>query len=245
MICKKCGCDTLIKNDDWYTCAKCGAVIFDTQVSVGSIDSPTKQVESIENNAQLEVEQGQNNKDNKDNKEKSKLHEAIEFCTPIVVALVIAIILKTLVFANAIVPTGSMLNTIQEKDRIIASRLAYIKNKPERYDIVIFKFPDDKKQLFVKRIIGLPGETVEVVEGKVYVTQTDGNTIELEDDFVTNCKPTGDYGPFEVPEGCYFMMGDNRNSSWDSRFWTNKFVDENDILGKVKFRYFPNISKIE
>ena len=245
MICKKCGCDTLIKNDDWYTCAKCGAVIFDTQVRVGSIDSPTKQVESIENNAQLEVEQRQNKQDNKNNKEKSKLHEAIEFCTPIVVALVIAIILKTLVFANAIVPTGSMLNTIQEKDRIIASRLAYIKNKPERYDIVIFKFPDDKKQLFVKRIIGLPGETVEVVEGKVYVTQTDGNTIELEDDFVTNCKPTGDYGPFEVPEGCYFMMGDNRNSSWDSRFWTNKFVDENDILGKVKFRYFPNISKIK
>ena len=148
-------------------------------------------------------------------------------------------------FANAVVPTGSMINTIQEKDRIIASRLAYIKNDPERYDIVIFKYPDDRKQYFVKRVIGLPGETVEVIGGVVYVTKTDGETIQLDDSFVTNCKPTGDYGPFVVPEDCYFMMGDNRNSSWDSRFWTNKYVPKDDIIGKVKFRYYPNFSKIE
>ncbi len=250
MICKKCGCDTLIKNDDWYKCANCGAIIFDTEVKLGDMESPTKQVESIEKKAayqkQQYTEQTKETDDvNQEAKEKSKLREAIDFCLPIVIAVIIAIILKTCVFANAVVPTGSMINTIQEKDRIIASRLAYIKNDPERYDIVIFKYPDDRKQYFVKRVIGLPGETVEVIGGVVYVTKTDGETIQLDDSFVTNCKPTGDYGPFVVPEDCYFMMGDNRNSSWDSRFWTNKYVPKDDIIGKVKFRYYPNFSKIE
>jgi signal peptidase I len=183
------------------------------------------------------------NKNNK--KPKSKTREAIDFCIPIVIAIVVAIVLKTVVFANAIVPTGSMLNTIQEGDRIIANRLAYITNDPERYDIVIFHYPDDEEQYFVKRIIGLPGETVEVVNGIVYVTTTDGEIIQLDDSFVTNCVPTGDFGPYEVPEDCYFMMGDNRNSSWDSRYWDNKYVQRDKILGKVKFKYYPSISKVE
>ena len=89
--------------------------------------------------------------------------------------------LKYCVIANAVVPTGSMLNTIQEGDRVIASRLAYVKDDPQRYDIVIFKYPDDEKQYYVKRIVGLPGETVEVVNGVVYVTKTDGKTVQLDD----------------------------------------------------------------
>ena len=156
-----------------------------------------------------------------------------------------AIILKTFVFANAVVPTGSMKNTIEEKDRIIASRLAYINDDPERYDVVIFKYPDDESQYFVKRVIGLPGETVEIVKGIVYVTKTDGEMIQLDDSFVTNCTPTGNFGPYQVPENCYFMMGDNRNSSWDSRYWNNKYVDKSKIIGQVKFRYYPNFSIIE
>jgi signal peptidase I len=176
---------------------------------------------------------------------KSKLRETIDFFIPIVIAIVIAMILKMFVFANAVVPTGSMLNTIQEGDRIIASRLAYISNDPERYDIVIFHYPDDEEQYFVKRVIGLPGETVEIVDGIVYVTTTDGETIQLDDSFVTNCTPTGDFGPYVVPEDSYFMMGDNRNSSWDSRYWDNKFVQKDKIIGKVKFRYYPSISKVE
>ena len=138
-----------------------------------------------------------------------------------------------------------MLNTIQEKDRIIASRLAYIKNDPERYDIVIFKYPDNEEQCFVKRVIGLPGETVEIVNGTVYVTKTDGETIQLDDSFVTNCTPEGDFGPYVVPADSYFMLGDNRNTSWDSRYWDNKYVHKDKILGKVMFRYYPNISKIQ
>lgn len=178
-------------------------------------------------------------------KEKSKLRETLEFLFPIVLAVAVALVLKYFVIANAVVPTGSMLNTIQEGDRIIASRLAYKNEDPQRYDIILFEFPDDESKIYVKRVIGLPGETVEIVNGIVYVTKTDGTTIQLDDRFVTNCKPEGDYGPYTVPENSYFMLGDNRNNSVDSRFWQNKFVSKDKIIGKVLFRYYPGISSIE
>ena len=251
MNCKKCGSDALIKKDDWYECAHCGATMFDTDVNINDVKSPTKEVEKIE---QAEEGKEVNYKtynpnepedEEEEKKPKSKLREAVEFLIPIVVAVIIAIILKSVVFANAVVPTGSMLNTIHEGDRIIPSRLAYIKEDPQRYDVIIFKYPDDETQIYVKRVIGLPGETVQVVNGVVYVTKTDGETIQLDDSFVTNGTPEGDFGPFEVPADSYFMMGDNRNSSWDSRFWNNKFVNKEKILGKVKFKYYPSFGKIE
>ena len=263
MKCKKCGCDALIKTDDWYKCPNCGAVIFDTDVKINDVTSPTKEMEKMENSSNTplqeaqpvnqgvgtavdeEVKKGKGKKKEKEEKEKSKAQETIEFFVPIVIAVVVALLLKTFAFANAIVPTGSMLNTIQQKDRIIASRLAYINEDPQRYDIVIFKYPDDESQYYVKRIVGLPGETVQVINGIVYVTKTDGETIQLDDSFVTACEPEGTFGPFDVPEDCYFMMGDNRNNSKDSRFWQNKYVHRDKIIGKVKFRYFPNPSRIE
>ena len=90
-----------------------------------------------------------------------------------------------------------------------------------------------------------PGETVEVVNGVVYVTKTDGKTVQLDDSFVTKETPTGNYGPYTVPADSYFMMGDNRNHSEDSRFWQNKFVKKNKIVGKVEFRYYPKFSTID
>ena len=88
------------------------------------------------------------NEENK--KQKSKLREVVDFLLPILIAVAVALVLKYCVIANAVVPTGSMLNTIQEGDRVIASRLAYVKDDPQRYDIVIFKYPDDEKQYYVK-----------------------------------------------------------------------------------------------
>lgn len=184
-------------------------------------------------------------KEKEDKKEKSVIKEILDFLLPVAIAVIVAIVLKTFVFANAVVPTGSMLNTIQENDRIIASRLSYIQNDPERYDVVLFKYPDDEDIIFVKRVIGLPNETVEIVNGIVYVTKTDGETIQLDDRFVTNGEPVGDFGPYVVPNDCYFMLGDNRNDSKDSRYWKNKYVSKDKILGKVKFRYYPSFGKIE
>ena len=280
--CKKCGCDALIKNGEWYECPKCGAMMFDVSDFIGE-KSPTKMLQMLdEENVTIKEQSQQPNtaniifkknndaksiadskkpkkeknknkkskknntaKNNEEKQKKSKLREAISFMTPIVVALIIAIFLKTCIFANIVIPTGSMLNTIQEGDRIIASRLAYINDEPQRYDIIIFRYPDDETQLFAKRIIALPGETIEVKNGIVYITDKNGNKSTARTDFITNCIPTGNFGPYTVPLGSYFVMGDNRNDSWDSRYWDNKTVKKEKIIGKVKFRYFPNPGKIE
>lgn len=187
--------------------------------------------------------------DNEQEEQKSSpLREILDFLAPIIIALVIAMILKYVVFANAIIPTGSMLNTIHENDRVIASRLSYKFNEPERYDIAIFKYPDNEKQLFVKRIIGLPGETVSIQDGTVYITGEDGKTTQLEDSFVSP-ENKGHYnGTFVVPENSYFVMGDNRGDSFDSRYWkTTNYVSKDKLVGKVLFRYYPfdNFGKLE
>lgn len=161
-------------------------------------------------------------------------NEIISWIKTIAMAVVIAVLINSLVIVNATVPTGSMENTIMPGDRIIALRLTYYVSSPERGDIVVFRYPDDESVLYVKRVIGLPGETVEVKDGEVYINNSD---TPLDDSFVKE-QPVGDFGPYEVPEGCYFMMGDNRNNSQDSRYWVNKYVEEDKILGKVYFKYY-------
>lgn len=171
---------------------------------------------------------------------KSKLRDFLEFIAPIVIAMIIAMILKYCVFANAVIPTGSMLDTIQQGDRVIASRLAYTFSDPERFDIAIFKYPDNEKEYFVKRVIGLPGEKVDILNGTVYITGADGKTLELRDDFVSEENKDNYCGSFVVPEDCYFVMGDNRDNSVDSRYWvTTNYVSRDKFIGKVMFRYYP------
>lgn len=171
---------------------------------------------------------------------KSKLRDFLEFIAPIVIAMIIAMILKYCVFANAVIPTGSMLDTIQQGDRVIASRLSYTFGDPERFDIAIFKYPDNEKEYFVKRVIGLPGEKVDVLNGTVYITGADGKTLELRDDFVSEENKDNYCGSFVVPEDCYFVMGDNRDNSVDSRYWvTTNYVSRDKFIGKVMFRYYP------
>lgn len=151
-----------------------------------------------------------------------------------IVLLLIIVFIKCFVIINAIIPTGSMENTIQIGDRVIASRLAYIFDEPKRGDIVIFKAPDTK-ELYVKRIIGLPGDIVDIIDGKVYI-----NGELLVEDYIKETM-VGSFGSYDVPEGSYFMLGDNRNNSNDSRYWDNTYLDGVDILGKVVFKYYPRV----
>ena len=132
---------------------------------------------------------------------------------------------------------ASMENTLHNGDNLIVDKLSYRFHDPERFDIIIFKFPDDESQLFIKRLIGLPGETVEIRDGKVYIN---GSDEPLDDSFVPEV-PTGNYGPYKVPENSYFMLGDNREYSRDSRFWKNTFVSFDEIVGKAVVRYYPSI----
>ena len=161
--------------------------------------------------------------------------ELWEYVKMILIVVVVVLIVNNFLLINAKIPSESMENTIMTGDRIFGNRLAYMFSDPQRYDIVIFKYPDDETQLYIKRVIGLPGETVEIREGKVYI---DGSDTPLDDSFTPET-PLGNYGPYTVPEGCYFMLGDNRNYSKDSRFWQNPYVEKDKILGKAVFKYFP------
>ena len=165
----------------------------------------------------------------------SIMEELWEYIKMIIFVVVVVFIVNNVLLINAKIPSESMEDTIMTGDRIFGNRLAYINKDPQRFDIVIFKYPDDT-QLFIKRVIGLPGETVEIRDGKVYI---DGSETPLDDSFTPE-PPQGDWGPEVVPEGSYFMLGDNRNRSKDSRFWTNTFVKKEKILGKAVLRYFPS-----
>lgn len=139
------------------------------------------------------------------------------------------------VICKAVVPTTSMESTIMKDDKIIGNRLAYLFSNPKRGDIIIFKFPDNPEEDYVKRIIGLPGETVKISGGHVYI---DG--VLLEESYLNEPMNEEPDMEFNVPENSYFMMGDNRNSSWDARYWTNTYVTKDMIRGKVWGRYSPS-----
>jgi signal peptidase I len=122
----------------------------------------------------------------------------------------------------------------------VANRLAYLNSSPKRFQVVVFRFPDDESRLFVKRVIGLPGETVEIIDGQVFIN---GSAL-AEGDYLA-VQPTGNYGPFKVPAYHYFMLGDNRNASHDSKDWRKPYVAENKILGEVMFGYYPKIKALK
>lgn len=187
-------------------------------------------------------------KDTQENdSEKQKFNwkeELISWGQVFVIAALIAFVLNRFIIANSRVPSASMENTIMTHDRVIGSRLAYNSSDPKRGDIVIFYFPDDvtEKTYYVKRIIGLPGDIIDIKHGHVYLNNSD---TPLEEPYIKEPMETPEDLHYEVPEGCYFMLGDNRNSSADSRCWHNTFVKKEKIVAKVLFRYFPSIGKIQ
>ena len=167
--------------------------------------------------------------------------EIFDWIMVVVIAAAIALLLNCFIVVNARIPSASMETTVMTGDRLYGNRLAYINSDPKRGDIVIFKYPDNEKELFIKRIIGLPGETVEITDGLVYIN---GSATPLSEPYV-NGTPVGSFGPYEVPEDCYFMMGDNRNNSADSRFWHEHYVHKDKILGKAWLKYYPKFSLIK
>lgn len=163
--------------------------------------------------------------------------EVISFVTTLLIAMAVVFVLKNYIIINANVPTGSMENTIMPGDNILGFRLAYLQEEPERGDVIFFPFPDDETQKYVKRIIGLPGETVTIMDGKIYI---DGATEPLEEPYLKEewTKGTGPF-VFEIPEDSYLCLGDNRNRSADAREWNNPYVAREKIIAKAIFTYFP------
>ncbi|MDO5703356.1 MAG: signal peptidase I [Lachnospiraceae bacterium] len=154
---------------------------------------------------------------------------------PYVLIIIAALFLNTFIIINARIPSGSMETTIMTGERVFGSRLAYRNSDPERYEIVIFHYPDDESLLFVKRVIGLPGDTIELRGGQVYINGVN----DMENESFVSSDLKDDFGPYTVPEGCYFMLGDNRAHSNDSRFWKTKCVSRDKIVGRAGLRYWP------
>ncbi len=156
-------------------------------------------------------------------------------------ALIIAavVLVRIFILINATIPTESMENTIMAQSRVIGLKCSYWFSDPKRGDIIVFPAPDNPDTLYVKRIIGLPGETVEIIDGVTYI---DG--VILEEDYLAE-EMVGSFGPYVVPEGAYFVMGDNRNHSLDARYWTNTYVYLEDIWGKIYIAYWPSFGLIQ
>ena len=144
------------------------------------------------------------------------------------------VILSRTVLMLNFIPSGSMEGTIRTGDFVLGTRYDIGEGDIERSDILVFALPDEPDTVYIKRVIGLPGETVVVCDGSVYA---DG--VRLDDSFVKNPMNTKGDGTYVVPDGCYFVMGDNRNQSDDSRFWTEKYVPVENVEGKAKFIIFP------
>jgi signal peptidase I len=154
-------------------------------------------------------------------------------------AVALALLIRTFVMAPFKIPSGSMRTTLIEGDRILVNKYIYRFKEPERGDIIVFKYPVDGKRPFIKRLIGKGGEKVEIRDSRIFINgqETAEPPILGEISYYNQ----GDYGKqnqvIEVPEGQYFVLGDNSASSHDSRFWG--FVPRKNVIGKALCIFWP------
>ena len=159
--------------------------------------------------------------------------ELVAWVKTLLSAAVYAVLIVTFGFQVARVEGQSMAPTLEDQDRLIVNKLVYRIGEPRRGDIVMLYYPLNPDKSFVKRVIAEEGDTVRIVDGRVYV-----NDIPLKDDYVSNeYRSHDDWGPQVIPEGYYFVMGDHRNNSSDSRHWG--MVPKRYIIGKVQLRWWP------
>ena len=183
---------------------------------------------------------------------KSRSSVVIEYGKAILIAVLIALFIRTFVVQAFKIPSGSMKPTLLVGDWLLVNKFIYgVKipilrstlipvSDPKRGDTIVFIYPLDRSKDFIKRVIGIPGDTVEVRDKKVYVNDEpfDDPYGVYTDNLVIpkTIQPRDNFGPVKVPDGTVFVMGDNRDQSYDSRFWG--FVDRKDILGKAFIIYW-------
>lgn len=209
--------------------------------------------------------------------------EIISWIKIVAIAFVMAIIITKVIIIKTEVVSGSMIPELEIEDHVIGNRLAYLFSDPERGDVIFFEYPKsykeldaidpeltfcldrkrgdtepryhDESEIFVKRVIGLPGEKVEIKKGKIYINDSE---TPLDEPYL-NGKPKGNYGPYYVPEDCYFCLGDNRDISADAREWDNniddpsspdydpdrfRFVHKDKIYAKALIKTIPELQWI-
>ena len=157
--------------------------------------------------------------------------EVLDFVKSIAIAAVVAFIITRGFLPLAVVPSSSMESTLPTNSLIVCTKPSYWFSSPQRGDVVMFKRAETTgdNSFYVKRIVGEPGDIVTIKAGVTYI-----NGEEYSEPWLNETPFEEDFGPFEVPEGKYFCMGDNRNASWDCRYWEEHFVPENRISAKVQ-----------
>jgi signal peptidase I len=180
-----------------------------------------------------------------------KLRTLLDYAVVAVVAVALALLIQAFVVKPYAIPSGSMLGTLRPGDRVLVNRLVYRLRAPHRGDVVVFKYPRDTSVVFIKRVVGVPGDVLEVRGGRLYV-----NGRRLNEAYVhrtngavdptdaaspiagsTMSPPWSLARPFTVPRGSYFVMGDNRTDSDDSRDWG--VVPRSDVIGAGLVTYWP------
>lgn len=182
-------------------------------------------------------------------RKKSRLRENVE---AIMIAILLALFIRTFIVQAFKIPSGSMKPTLKIGDHILVNKFTYGVDlpftdvtiipggRPERGDIIVFEYPVEPDKDFIKRVIGTPGDVVEIRDKTAYVNGEpvdQGYTMHTEDYVIPAGKNARDnFGPVRVPENAYFVLGDNRDNSYDSRFWG--FVEEETIKGKAFIIYW-------
>ena len=180
-------------------------------------------------------------------RKKSVVREWVE---SIIVAFLLAMVIRAFVVQAFKIPTGSMRQTLLEGDLILVNKFIYgvrapftdirlpALADPQRGEVIVFIFPGDRKKDFIKRLVGLPGDVIEIKSGTIFVNDKPLITPEFSQRYYYN---KGDYAELNkkitVPKDCYFVLGDNSASSMDSRYWG--FVSKKDLLGKAMVIYWP------
>ena len=181
-----------------------------------------------------------------------KKHIVREYAESIIVAVILALVIRTLVVQAFKIPSGSMEDTLAIGDHILVHKVVYgmkiplgektvfKMRDPRRGDVIVFEYPEDASKDFIKRVIGTPGDTVEVKDKRVYVNgelYDNPHEVHKEKDlFPREQNPRDNMGPVKVPADSYFMMGDNRDRSYDSRFWG--FVKGDKVKGLAFIKYW-------
>ena len=159
--------------------------------------------------------------------------EIKDWVVSIVIAVVLAMIIRTFVVELYLVDGPSMRPTLQHAQRLVVNKFIYHFRAPEKGEVLIFRYPKDPSRDFIKRVIAVPGDTIEIKDGNVFVN----GELQNEDYILSKCR--GDYPKSTIPEGHIFVMGDNRNNSEDSRFPDVGFVPFDLIRGKAMLVFWP------
>lgn len=159
--------------------------------------------------------------------------EIKDWIVSIVIAIVLAFLIRYFIVELYLVDGPSMRPTLQSAERLVVNKFIYRFRAPERGEILVFRYPRDPSRDFIKRVIAIPGDTIEIKDGRVYV-----NSTLLNEPYILS-KTRGNYPLATVPEGHIFVMGDNRNNSEDSRFADVGFVPFDLIKGKAMLVFWP------